>query len=113
MRGLDKRVVGCRVDFDANRFLDALDVLKLGTQPLWGRAERVAILPEDALIVLELDLDLVTLGKLGVREKGPDEVSGFDLAGVRASKADKGIKRATCTQHGFHGQGSQELGHVS
>lgn len=40
-------------------------------------------------------------------------MSGFDLAGVRASKADKGIKRATCTQHGFHGQGSQELGHVS
>jgi hypothetical protein len=73
-RGLHKGVVSRRVDFDPDGFLDPLDVLKLRTQPLWRGTEGVTVLSEYTLVILDLDLDLVTLSESRFGQERPDEM---------------------------------------
>lgn len=108
-RGLHKRVVSRRVDFDPDGFLDPLDVLKLRTQPLWRGTEGVAVLSKHTLVILDLDLDFVTLSESRFGQERPNQMGRLDLTRVGASMADKGIKRATRAQHGFYGQRGQDL----
>ena len=83
------------------------DVLDLWAKELWGGAERIAILPEGPLVVINVDLFLSSLRKFAAFEKTPYYLSrldlreghfkviinGCDIAGVHPPDQDVGGQR--------------------
>ena len=87
------------------------DILDLRAQELGRCAERVAILPELASILLEGPLVLFRRSETGAREHAQDISSNLDLAGVRAGDGvDERGKGAEGAEHGLGAHRGADLG---
>lgn len=90
------------------------DVLDLGTEELRRSSERVPILPQDTLIVVDVRLVLVVIGACGEVtsvQKAVDRPSDLDLTGVgSAFVMDEWIEGGLGSEESFNAHSSEDLG---
>lgn len=84
-RDVDQRVVRRRVELDREDRMRANQIRQEGTDPLRRRAERVAVLAQHALVLLDGELDLVVHRKLAAMQERADVPRDLNLTRVWSS----------------------------